>query len=84
METIGPHHPPWAALSSHNVCKTRFRLTSRPSPALCPHKGHELQTVSTPSGTDLFAQPAIWEHHRWPDLDVHRRLRRHGRLGGGK
>ena len=26
------------------------------------HKGHELQTVSTPSGTDLFAQPAVWEH----------------------
>jgi len=27
-----------------------------------PHKGHELQTVATPSGTDLFAQPAVWEH----------------------
>jgi len=26
------------------------------------HKGHELQVVSTPSGTDLFAQPAVWEH----------------------
>jgi hypothetical protein len=31
------------------------------------HKDHELQTVSTPSGTDLFAQPAVWEHdgHTW-------------------
>lgn len=27
-----------------------------------PHKGHELQIVSTPSGTDLFAQPAVWRH----------------------
>jgi hypothetical protein len=27
-----------------------------------PHKGDELQIVSTPSGTDLFAQPAVWEH----------------------
>jgi outer membrane protein assembly factor BamB len=26
------------------------------------HKDHELQTVSTPSGTDLFAQPAVWQH----------------------
>lgn len=27
-----------------------------------PHKGSELQIVSTPSGTDLFAQPAVWRH----------------------
>lgn len=27
-----------------------------------PHKGHELQIVATPSGTDLFAQPAVWRH----------------------
>jgi hypothetical protein len=27
-----------------------------------PHKDHELQTVSTPSGTDLFTQPAVSEH----------------------
>jgi hypothetical protein len=27
-----------------------------------PHKGQELQTVATPSGTDLFTQPAVWEH----------------------
>ena len=26
------------------------------------HKGHEIQIVSTPSGTDLFAQPAVWKH----------------------
>jgi WD40 repeat protein len=25
-----------------------------------PHKGHELQVVSTPSGTDLFTAPAVW------------------------
>ena len=27
-----------------------------------PHKGHEEQIVATPSGTDLFAQPAVWRH----------------------
>jgi outer membrane protein assembly factor BamB len=27
-----------------------------------PHKGGELQIVSTPSGTDLFAQPVVWQH----------------------
>jgi outer membrane protein assembly factor BamB len=27
------------------------------------HKGHELQVVATPSGTDLFSQPAVWRHH---------------------
>lgn len=25
-----------------------------------PHKGGELQTMSTPSGTDLFTAPAVW------------------------
>ena len=25
-----------------------------------PHRGHELQLVSTPSGTDLFTAPAVW------------------------
>ena len=25
-----------------------------------PHKGRELQVVSTPSGTDLFTAPAVW------------------------
>jgi PQQ-like domain len=25
-----------------------------------PHKGHELQVVSTPSGADLFTAPAVW------------------------
>jgi PQQ-like domain len=28
-----------------------------------PHKNHELQIVSTPSGTRLFAQPAVWKHN---------------------
>jgi PQQ-like domain len=27
-----------------------------------PHQDHELQIVSTPSGTDLFTQPAVWQH----------------------
>lgn len=27
-----------------------------------PHKDHELQTMSTPSGKDLFTAPAIWRH----------------------
>ncbi len=27
-----------------------------------PHKDHELQTVSTPSGADLFTAPAVWRH----------------------
>ena len=29
-----------------------------------PHKGGELQTVSTPSGTDLFTAPAVWHRRR--------------------
>ncbi|HET7566650.1 MAG TPA: PQQ-binding-like beta-propeller repeat protein [Gaiellaceae bacterium] len=27
-----------------------------------PHRGGELQVVSTPSGTDLFTAPAVWRH----------------------
>jgi hypothetical protein len=27
-----------------------------------PHKDHERQTVSTPSGADLFTAPAVWRH----------------------
>lgn len=26
------------------------------------HQDHELQIVATPSGTDLFSQPAVWQH----------------------
>ena len=26
------------------------------------HRGHERQIVATPSGTDLFTQPAVWRH----------------------
>jgi outer membrane protein assembly factor BamB len=41
----------------------RIRLVSRRDIAgIRPHKGHELQIVSTPSGTDLFTQPAVWQH----------------------
>jgi hypothetical protein len=41
----------------------RIRLLSREEIAgATPHKDHELQVVSTPSGTDLFTQPAVWQH----------------------
>jgi hypothetical protein len=41
----------------------RIRLLSRRRIAgAAPHKGDELQIVSTPSGTDLFTQPAVWRH----------------------
>jgi hypothetical protein len=32
-----------------------------------PHKGHELQIVSTPSGSQLFTAPAVWREggHTW-------------------
>ena len=41
----------------------KIRLLDRQEIAgTTPHKGHELQVVSTPSGTDLFTQPAVWQH----------------------
>ena len=41
----------------------RIRLLSRQQIAgSVPHRDHELQIVSTPSGTDLFTQPAVWQH----------------------
>jgi hypothetical protein len=41
----------------------KIRLLSRKAIAgTAPHKGQELQIVSTPSGTDLFTQPAVWQH----------------------
>lgn len=41
----------------------KIRLLSRQQiSGAMPHKGHELQVVSTPTGTDLFAQPAVWRH----------------------
>ena len=46
----------------------KVRLLSRNAIAGTePHKDHELQSVATPSGTDLFAQPAVWTHedHTW-------------------
>ena len=40
----------------------RIRLLSRQAIAgATAHKGHELQIVATPSGTDLFTQPAVWQ-----------------------
>ncbi|HJR15131.1 MAG TPA: PQQ-binding-like beta-propeller repeat protein [Rhodanobacteraceae bacterium] len=41
----------------------KIRLLSRKAIAgAAPHKGHESQVVSTPHGTDLFTQPAVWKH----------------------
>jgi Glucose dehydrogenase len=41
----------------------KIRLLSRKAIAgTAAHKDHELQIVSTPSGTDLFTQPAVWQH----------------------
>jgi hypothetical protein len=41
----------------------RIRLLSRRAIAgSAAHRDHELQIVSTPSGTDLFTQPAVWRH----------------------
>ena len=39
----------------------KIRLLSRQAIAgATAHKAHELQIVATPSGTDLFTQPAVW------------------------
>lgn len=41
----------------------KIRLLSRREIAgSTPHKGHELQIVSTPGSTDLFPEPAVWQH----------------------
>jgi hypothetical protein len=41
----------------------KVRLLSRQAlSGAAAHTDHELQIVSTPSGTDLFAQPAVWTH----------------------
>jgi len=40
----------------------KVRLLSRKGIAgSAAHQGHELQIISTPSGQDLFAQPAVWK-----------------------
>jgi len=40
----------------------KIRLLGRKTIAgTAPHKDHELQIVSTPSGKDLFTQPAVWK-----------------------
>jgi outer membrane protein assembly factor BamB len=41
----------------------KIRLLSRTAIAgATPHQGHELQIFATPSGTDLFSQPAVWHN----------------------
>ena len=41
----------------------KIRLLSRSAlVGTTPHKDHERQIVATPSGTDLFTQPAVWQH----------------------
>src|SRR5207253_9511345 len=37
-------------------------LSAKRMRGVAPHKGGELQIVSTPSGTDLFTAPAVWRH----------------------
>ncbi len=39
-------------------------LSEREIAGDAPHKGHELQVVATPGGTDLFSQPAVWRGRR--------------------
>ena len=46
----------------------KIRLLSRKAIAgTAPHKDHEVQIIATPSGTDLFTQPAVWRQggHTW-------------------
>lgn len=41
----------------------KIRLLSRKAMAgTAPHKGHELQIVATPGGSELLTQPAVWQH----------------------
>ena len=41
----------------------KIRLLNRQEIAgATPHRGHEVQIVPTPGGTDLFTQPAVWQH----------------------
>jgi outer membrane protein assembly factor BamB len=41
----------------------KIRLLSRQEIAgTAPHKGHELQVVSSPGGAESFGQPAVWRH----------------------
>ena len=37
-------------------------LTGQAFAGFTPHKGHELQSVSTPGGTRLLTQPALWKY----------------------
>ncbi len=41
----------------------KIRLLSRQAMAgRSPHEGRELQSISTPSGSELFTQPAVWRN----------------------
>lgn len=63
---LGPTAP---ALLGHGVLAqggkdAKIRLLSiRAIAGTAPHKDHELQIVSTPSGNMLFTQPAVWHHN---------------------
>ncbi len=46
---------PRAARTGTSACSRSPPCAARP-----PHKGGEVQIVSTPSGTDLFTAPAVW------------------------
>jgi WD40 repeat protein len=62
---LGSASPVWLGgdLVAQGGKDGRIRLLSRQQIAgTAPHKGRELQVVATPSGTDLFGQPAVWQH----------------------
>jgi outer membrane protein assembly factor BamB len=53
-----------AGLLAQGGKDARIRLLSRRVIAgSVAHKGHELQVVSTPSGAELFSQPAVWQQN---------------------
>ena len=60
---LGSTSPVWltSRLIAQGGKDGRIRLLSlRRMRGTRPHQGHELQIVSTPSGTDLFTAPAVW------------------------
>ena len=59
-----PHLRFWAAVSWHRGARTiRIRLLDLQDIAgATPHRGHERQILSTPSGGRLFTAPAVWRN----------------------
>ena len=76
--------------TSRRAHRRRAARTGRSGSSRCarlhgtaPHKGHELQIVSTPSGTDLFTAPAVWRSGEAHVAD-RRRRRRDAGLGAAR